>query len=371
MPPSTPSRRLPGRLARAGLPAAPVRRLLPGLCLCAALAAAALALGGVDALADHGLSALTLAILLGMLLGNTLYPRLAAAWGPGVEVSRQMLLRLGIVLYGLRLTTQDIAQLGWAGVAVDALVLASTFGLACWIGTRWFGLPRSSAMLIGAGSAICGAAAVLATAPVVRARPEQTAVAVATVVVFGTLSLLLYPWLFRLSEAWGLLAGGAQGFGRYAGSTIHEVAQVVAAARSIGPEAADTAVVAKMVRVMMLAPFLLLLSGWLAHDAARGAATRPGGAPARQQIAVPWFAMGFVAVVLLNSLQWLPAPLVRALSEIGTGLLAMAMAALGLSTRWVAIRQAGARPLLLACVLFAWLLAGGGLINHWAAVLLG
>lgn len=357
--------------ARGGLLPARLRRLLPGLCLCAALTAAALALGEVDALAGHGLSALTLAILLGMLLGNTLYPRRGAAFAPGVEISRQALLRLGIVLYGLRLTTQDVAQMGWSGVAVDALVLASTFGLACWIGTRWLGLPRSSAMLIGAGSAICGAAAVLATAPVVRARPEQTTVAVATVVVFGTVSLLLYPWLFRLSEAWGLLAGGAQGFGRYAGSTIHEVAQVVAAARSIGPEAADTAVVAKMVRVMMLAPFLLLLSAWLAREGARGTAARPGGAPARPRIAVPWFAFGFVAVVLLNSLQWLPAPLVRFASEMGTGLLAMAMAALGLSTRWAALRQAGAKPLLLALVLFLWLLVGGAFINHWAAALLG
>ena len=363
---SAPARSLvrPGRLGAA-------LRLLPGLCLSAALAAAAMALGRFDWLAAHGLSALTLAIVLGMLVGNTVYPHFAAASGPGVQVSKQQLLRLGIVLYGLRLTTQDMGQMGWTGVVVDALVLCSTFGLACWIGMRWLGLERETAMLIGAGSSICGAAAVLATEPVVKARAEQVTVAVATVVVFGTLSIFLYPVLFQLNQAWGVIPGGAKGFGQYAGSTIHEVAQVVAAARSIGPEAADAAVIAKMVRVMMLAPFLLLLSAWMARSGGARAATGAGGARSKRKITVPWFAFGFLAVVLLHSQQWLPAPFVHFVTEIDTGLLAMAMAALGLSTHFGAIRKAGAKPLLLALILFGWLLAGGALINHWVPVVLG
>ena len=346
------------------------RRLLPGLALSAALAGAGIALGRVDWLAAHGFSALTLAIVLGMLVGNTVYPRMDAASGPGVNLSKQNLLRLGIILYGLRLTVQDIGQVGLTGVVVDALVLGSTFLLACWIGTRWLGLDRESSMLIGAGSSICGAAAVMAAEPVVKARAEQVTVAVATVVVFGTLAIFLYPVLFRLNQQWQVIPGGAKGFGLFAGSTIHEVAQVVAAARSIGPEAADTAVIAKMVRVMMLAPVLLLLSGWLARDTARKAA--PGaGKSAKGKITVPWFAFGFLAVVLFNSLQWLPAEATAVLTAIDTGLLAMAMAALGLSTHFSAIRNAGAKPLWLALILFGWLLAGGALINHWVPVLLG
>ncbi len=317
------------------------------------------------------MSALTLAIVLGMLVGNTVYPRMAAVSGPGVSLSKQHLLRLGIILYGLRLTVQDIGHVGVAGVAVDALVLGSTFLLACWIGTRWLGLDRQSAMLIGAGSSICGAAAVMAAEPVVKARAEQVTVAVATVVVFGTVSIFLYPVLFELNQQWGLIGGGDRGFGLYAGSTIHEVAQVVAAARSISPEAADAAVIAKMVRVMMLAPFLLLLSGWLARDAARHPTPGANGKGAKGKITVPWFAFGFVAVVLFNSLQWLPAGVTAVVTDIDTGLLAMAMAALGLSTHFSAIRKAGVRPLLLASILFAWLLAGGALINRWVPVLLG
>ena len=346
------------------------RRLLPGLALSAALAGAGIALGRIDWLAAHGFSALTLAIVLGMLVGNTVYPRMAAASGPGVNLSKQHLLRLGIILYGLRLTVQDIGHVGLAGVAVDALVLGSTFLLACWIGTRWLGLDRQSAMLIGAGSSICGAAAVMAAEPVVKARAEQVTVAVATVVVFGTLAIFLYPVLFQLNQQWQVIPGGANGFGLFAGSTIHEVAQVVAAARSIGPEAADTAVIAKMVRVMMLAPFLLLLSGWLARDAKRSAGSQ-GGKSAKGKITIPWFAFGFIAVVLFNSLQWLPAQATAIATDIDTGLLAMAMAALGLSTHFSAIRKAGAKPLLLALILFGWLLVGGALINHWVPVLLG
>ena len=348
--------------------------LLPGLALSGALAATGIALGHIGWLQDHGFSALTLAIVLGMIVGNTVYPlvpRLAAASGAGVNVSKQNLLRLGVVLYGLRLTVQDIGHVGIAGVAIDALVLGSTFALACFIGTRWLGLDRKTAMLIGAGSSICGAAAVMAAEPVVKARAEQVTVAVATVVVFGTLAIFLYPALFELNQHWALIPGGANGFGIYAGSTIHEVAQVVAAARSVGPDAANSAVIAKMVRVMMLAPFLVMLSAWLARDDKRHAHTSAATGQAPGKLAVPWFAFGFVAVVLFNSLQWLPASVVAVTTEIDTALLAMAMAALGLSTHIGAIRKAGAKPLLLALIVFGWLIVGGALINRWVPALLG
>ena len=351
--------------------------MLPGLALSAALAAAAVALGSIGWLQDHGLSALTLAIVLGMLVGNTVYPRFANASGPGVNFSKQTLLRLGVVLYGLRLTVQDVGQVGLGGVAIDALVLGSTFALACWVGTRWLGMDRQTVMLIGAGSSICGAAAVMAAEPVVKGRAEQVTVAVATVVIFGTLAIFLYPVLFELNQQFHLIGGGARGFGVYIGSTLHEVAQVVAAARSVGTEAADTAVIAKMVRVMMLAPFLIMLSAWLARDEARlsaksgkGPAQLGSAPPQKTKLAIPGFAIGFVAVVLFNSLNLLPAKVLPVMADIDTALLAMAMAALGLSTHLSAIRKAGFKPILLALILFVWLVVGGGLINRWVPMLL-
>ncbi len=354
---STPSSTL---APSAGNPA----RWLPGLLLSGAVAAGALWLAWQPFFSRHGLSALTLAIVLGLLLGNTVYPRLAQACGPGVGLAKQQLLRTGIVLYGLRLTFQDVAGLGWGGVAVDALMLASTFGLACWLGQRVLGLDRRTVLLIGAGSSICGAAAVLATAPVTKGRAQDVAVAVATVVVFGTLGMFLYPALYHWNAAWGWVDMNVQQYGLYVGATVHEVAQVVAAGTAIGPEAAATAVIAKMTRVMMLAPFLLILSFFLTRARHATASGREDAGSGRA-ITIPWFALGFMAMAGVNSLGMLPEAIVRAGVRLDDLLLAVAMAALGLTTHVHAVRAAGLRALLLAAMLFAWLLGVGLLLSQY------
>ena len=356
------------RLARFGKQA---RQLVSGVLLTAAIAAAALQLAHIPSLASNGISALTLAIVLGMLIGNTLYPRLATHADAGVTFSKQRLLRLGIIAYGLRLTFQDIASVGITGIAIDAIVLSSTFGLALWAGTRLFGLDRTTAMLIGAGSSICGAAAVMATEPVVRGRADQVTVAVSTVVVFGTLAIFIYPALFHLVSRTTLVTVSPTAYGIFAGSTIHEVAQVVAAGRAISDSAANTAVITKMVRVMMLAPFLLILSTYLARDSSQSRrehecerdAAASDTVRAAPRLIVPWFALGFVAVAAFNSLARVPATVSTEVTSADTVILAMAMSALGLTTRWSAIRSAGIRPLALGALLFVWLMVGGAAVN--------
>ena len=353
-------------------------RLLPGLVLSAALAFIAIRLGTLGWLQAHGMSALTVAIVLGIVLGNTLYPYFAAKGGAGVTFSKQTLLRAGVILYGLRLTLHDIGQVGVTGVLIDALLLSSTFALAHFLGTRFFGLDRSTSMLIGAGNAICGAAAVMATEPLLRAKAEQVTVAISTVVVFGTVAIFVYPALYDLNLHWQLVPAGTRAFGIYAGSTIHEVAQVFAAGRSISPETANTAVITKMVRVMMLAPFLIGLSGWLARDTSKKASASPkpgtahgfGAAPVSvasqepaRKLTIPWFAFAFVGVVLVNSLALLPHAVVSSAIDVDTFLLAMAMGSLGLTTHLSAIRRAGMKPLLLGALLFVWLIVGGACIN--------
>lgn len=336
---------------------ASLRSLLPGLALAGAIAAAATALAALPWFAGHGLGALTLAIVLGIAVGHAPAARRAAT-APGIEFAKQRLLRLGIVLYGLRLGLADLGALGASGLAVDLLMVGTTFVLAYTLGRRVFGLDHRTTVLIGAGSSICGAAAVMACAPVVRGRADEVAVAVSTVVVFGTLAMFAYPL------AYPLLGLEAPRFGLYVGSTVHEVAQVVAAARPLGESAADAAVVAKLARVMLLAPFLLLLSAW---DARRGG--DEAGGPRR--ITVPWFALGFVAVVLLHPLLALPPAAVDALLAIDGALLAAAMAALGLTTHVSALRRAGARPLALAALLLVWLAVGGLAINLAVPALAG
>lgn len=314
--------------------------LAPGLLLAGAIAAAATWGARQPLLAGSGLSALTLAICIGLVIGNTVYPRLAPSCHAGVGLAKQRLLRAGIVLYGLRLTFQDIGHVGMAGVVVDALVLGSTFLLAQWLGRRVFGLDARTTVLIGAGSSICGAAAVLATEPVIKGRAEDVAVAVATVVVFGTVGTFLYPALFHWNAAHGWLDMSPAQYGLYVGSTVHEVAQVVAAGEAIAPEAADVAVISKMVRVMMLAPFLLLLSMAVARG--NRSSQMSDGQPRR--ITIPWFALGFVAMAGVNSLGVLPAAVVQVGVQLDNALLAVAMAALGLTTHVRAVRAAGTKP---------------------------
>ncbi len=158
-----------------------------------------------------------------------------------------------------------MGYVGLAGVLIDALVLITTFSLAVMLGIRVFKLERGTAMLIGIGSSICGAAAIMAAEPVLKARAQQVTVAVATVVVSGTLAIFIYPLLHGLNLHWQWLNTTDFAYGMFVGSTIHEVAQVVAAGAAISPTAADTAVIAKMVRVMMLAPFLIALAVYLAY----------------------------------------------------------------------------------------------------------
>ncbi|MGH8263640.1 MAG: YeiH family protein [Steroidobacteraceae bacterium] len=333
-----------------------------GLALTGMLAAGSIEFGRVALLGEHGISSLTIAIVFGIAAGNTLVP-LAVANGSGVTFSKQWLLRLGIVLYGLRLTFRDIATVGVPGIAIDTAVLTSTFALSWFAGTRMLGLDRKTAMLIGAGSAICGAAAVMAAAPVVRGRTEQVAIAVSTVVLFGTLSMFLYPVLYAVAGQHSPLILSPMVYGVFAGSTIHEVAQVVVAGHAASDVAANAAVITKMVRVMMLAPFLVILSACLptaGRDDGDGMRWQNEGP---RRIVIPWFALAFLAVIGLNSLFPLPQPIARHAVVFDEFILGMAMAGLGLTTRLDALVRTGVRPLVLAALLFTWLIGGGMIIN--------
>ncbi|PPC95769.1 MAG: YeiH family putative sulfate export transporter [Methylotenera sp.] len=339
-----------------------IKNYLPGIVLSLGIAIVSLILANITWLQSHAIGTLTIAIILGIFLGNTLYPSIATQCAKGVLFSKQRLLQLGIIFYGFRLTFADIAHVGVHGALIDALVLTSTFALAWVVGRKVFKLDTNTAILIGAGSSICGAAAVMATEPVVKGRAEQVSVAVSTVLVFGTISMLLYPALFQWNLSWHLFPTSAEAFGIFTGSTVHEVAQVVAAAKPLGDIATNTAVIAKMVRVMMLAPFLILLSMYLARTKSSQKFMEADTFIA--PITIPWFAVIFIAVAGLNSLAILPSHLVLAAVNIDTLFLAMAMASLGLCTHLSAIKQAGFKPMLLGGILFSWLIIGGALINR-------
>ena len=307
-----------------------------------------------------GLSSLTLAILLGIILGNTLYPNFSEQLSDGVNFAKGQILRLAIIFYGFKLTLTQVASVGMPAVMTDALVLTSTFLLTYWLGTKWLKVDKQTTLLIGSGASICGAAAVIAAEPVVKAEAHKVTIAVATVVVFGTIAMLLYPFLYQLGWLQPWL--NAQQYGIYTGSTIHEVAQVVVAGNAVSTEVGNTAVVTKMIRVMMLAPFLLILSFALTKTSSDNG-EKPSFINRVQQVKVPWFAFIFILVVVLHT--WIPmtASFEQSMVMLDDVLLTMAMFALGLTTHMSAIKQAGVKPLILGAIMFTWLIIGGGLIN--------
>lgn len=326
-----------------------LRRIAPGLVLACLLGIAALLLTRIPLLAEWQISALTLAIVLGMVLGNTLGQHLPPALSPGMVLAQKQLLRLGVILYGLRISFQDIAAVGLEGLILDVFIISSVLLLGTWLGRRVLGLDRDTALLTASGSAVCGAAAVLAVERVLHAEPGKVAVAVATVVLFGTLDIFLYPQLFPY------LGLDTNSFGLFTGATVHEVAQVVAVGSAISPATADTAVIVKLTRVMLLMPLLFFLS-WRLSRHPQGEAS---------PMVVPWFAVAFVGVAALNSLISLPDNIKSGLLNFDTFLLATAMAALGVETRWTRLRSLGLKPLLLALLLFFWLVGAGLLVTHW------
>ena len=334
--------------------------MLHGVLLIALFSCAAFYIGSAQVVRDLSLSPMIIGIVLGMLYANSLRNNLPETWVPGIQFCSKRILRVGIILYGFRLTFQDILNVGAAGIIIDAIVVVTTILGGVLIG-RLMKMDRDIALLTSIGSGICGAAAVLGAESTIQTKPYKTAVAVATVVIFGTLSMFLYPIAYRS----GILEMTPQEVGIYAGATLHEVAHAVGAGNARGPDVANVAIIVKMIRVMLLVPVLLVLGWWVARRAARSA---EGGA-AKGKVAIPWFAVGFLAVIGFNSFDLLPMPVVDAINYIDTFLLTMAMAALGAETSIDKFKKAGAKPFILAFWLYLWLIGGGYLLSKYLAPL--
>jgi uncharacterized integral membrane protein (TIGR00698 family) len=340
---------------------------IPGILFATIVALVAMEMSSrYPALSKNGLSVLTLAILVGIAIGNMpIYRFLISSCGAGINFSKQKVLRLGIVLYGFRLTFQDIGAVGINGIVVDSIILFTTFILAAYIGVRYFKLDRDTSFLIGAGSSICGAAAILATEPILKASNERVTVAISTIVIFGTVAIFLYPVLYSFFIFNYAEYITPSKFGIYIGSTVHEVAQVVATANAIGDEVTNTAVIAKMVRVMMLAPFLIALSAYISIFASsRHSDASTTESKEKSFIKFfPVFAIFFLIAIGVNSTGIISPSMRNIITTFDNFILALAMGALGLTTHLSAIAKAGIKPLQLAAILFVWLLVGGGLIN--------
>ena len=347
-----------------------------GILLIALFSFAAFYIAEIPFVKSLSFSPLIVGIILGMLYANSLRNKLPETWVPGIKFCTKQILRAGIVLYGFRLTLTQVAAVGLPAVVIDTIIVAGTIFLGVWLG-KLLKMDKDTSLMTATGSAICGAAAVLGAEPVVKCEGHKTAIAVSTVVIFGTISMFLYPILYRA----GMLdALGDTGVAIYTGSTLHEVAHVAGAGNAMDPTdtlgIAGTATITKMIRVMMLAPVLVIMSFALAG---RKKAATEGGTTQKSKITIPWFAFGFIGIICLNSLLQYPfgvdsvkeIPLNGAIEYIDTFMLTMAMTALGTDTSMEKFKQAGAKPFLLAGLLYIWLLGGGYLLTKWLVPMIG
>ena len=341
---------------------------LHGILLIALFSFAAFYIAEVPVVKRLSFSPLIVGIVLGMLYANSLRNKLPETWVPGIKLCTKQVLRWGIILYGFRLTLAQVAAVGIPAVVVDLIVVTVTILGGVLLG-RLLKIDRDTALMTSTGSAICGAAAVLGAEPVVKCEGYKTAIAVSTVVIFGTLSMFLYPVMYRMGMLGGLTDTGVA---IYTGSTLHEVAHVAGAGNAMDPTdalgIAGTATITKMIRVMLLAPVLVVMGFVLA-----GRRKSAGGKKEKNKIAVPWFAFGFIGVICLNSLlQYLfgvesvrEIPLNGVIEYADTFMLTMAMTALGTETNLAKFKQAGAKPFVLAGLLYVWLLVGGYYVTKY------
>ncbi|MEA2111772.1 MAG: YeiH family protein [Campylobacterota bacterium] len=327
-----------------------------GIIFVAIFAAAATMVANIGAVSALGISPLVVGIVIGIFYANTLHNQIPLAWETGIVFSGKKILRFAIVFYGFRITFQQIAEVGMDGFLVSLIMLSTTFILGTYLGQKIFKMDRDTSMLTASGASVCGAAAVLATEPVLKSEEHKTAVAVSMVVLFGTIAMFLYPALYSA----GVFDMTNREFGIFVGGTIHEVAQVVAVGGAYGQEASDAAVIVKMTRVIMIAPMLILLGIYLSYSAKKSG-TEGGGV----KLVIPWFAVYFVGMAGFNSLHIVPENIVAVINEIDTFLLTMAMTALGMGTRFAKFKGLGMAPLYTSGAMFAWLVIGGYFITKW------
>jgi uncharacterized integral membrane protein (TIGR00698 family) len=311
--------------------------LLPGLALVALLTVASFLLSKVPALAVPG--PLVVALVVGVAWRAV--AGLPGSQAPGASFSARTLLRLGIVLLGVRLDFALLAQVGPAALVGSLLVVAlGILGIER-LG-RLAGLPPGLRLGIAVGTGICGASAILAAVPATRMKEDEAGVSVGVISLLGTLGVLGFALASSLLEPSDRL------YGLLVGLTLQEVGQVLAAGYVIGNEAGDLATIVKLTRVALLAPALLVMS-LLVGDAARnGRSDHP-----RPRPAVPRFLLGFLAVGALNSLGWVPSSAADLLQAGSLLLTTAAMVGLGLGLDLTVLRRAGIRALLVGAAGFA------------------
>ena len=302
------------------------RQLFPGVLACAVVAAAATFLSQ-----HYGAPVMLFALLLGLAM-NFLSAQGPCA--PGIEFTARQVLRIGIALLGLRITTTEVVALGWHPIALVALSVALTIADSM-LAARALGFQPLFGLLTGGATAICGASAALALSAALPGHPQKERATLFTVIgvsALSTTAMIAYPMLAR----W--LGLDARAAGIFLGGTIHDVAQVVGAGYSLSHETGDIATLVKLMRVAMLLPVIVL--------AATLARARVSDGSARPPL-LPGFAVAFALLVALNSTGWIGQPAQAVAGDVSRWCLVASIAGIGMKTQLREVADVGLKPILL------------------------
>lgn len=321
---------LPSRLLERG------RDIWPGLLLCLAIAAVATVLGRIVPLVGSAIPAVILGVVI------TAIRKPGRRLTPGIGYSGKFVLQCAVVLLGSQLSLASIVTVGAESLPVMLSSLVVCL-LAAWILGRWMGIERDMRTLIGVGTGICGASAIAAVAPVVKAKGHDVSYAISTVFLFNIVAVVVFPFV---GHALGM---SPHAFGLFAGTAVNDTSSVVAAAGVFSSVALGFAVVVKLVRTLMIIPISVTLA---VVEGRRGAAGERL-TPLRLFRMIPWFLFGFVAMALIGSTGLITDAAAATLSTVSVFLVATALAGIGLSTDLRAIRTAGLKPLALGGILSA------------------
>lgn len=319
---------LPTRLGTRGI------EVLPGALLCAAVAVVATLIGSVVPLVGSAIPAVVIGVVIALIKKPN------ARLTPGIGYAGKFVLQCAVVLLGAQLSLASIVSVGLESLPVMLSSLTVCL-LGAWVIGRALGVDRDLRVLLGVGTGICGASAIAAISPVIRAKSADIAYAISTVFLFNILAVLLFP---AVGHALGM---SPHSFGLFAGTAVNDTSSVVAAASVFSASALGFAVVVKLVRTLMIIPIsfgLAVMEGRRSGEAERLT-------PARVIRLVPWFLIGFLVVATLTSLGAVPAPAADALTQVSVFLVATALAGIGMSTDLRAIRKAGLKPLALGGIL--------------------
>ncbi|WP_202081142.1 YeiH family protein [Caldalkalibacillus salinus] len=258
----------------------------------------------------------------------------------GVQFSTKYLLRAGIILMGLRLNLEQIYAAGMTVLAVDLIVIVFTLVIMLYLGHK-LAIDAHSSALIAVGTAVCGAAAIVAVAPLIGAKKAQTAIAVSYIAVLGTIGTMIYTFIYPF------LGVTPDTYGLFVGATLHELAHVIAAAAPAGEVSSETAILVKLGRVALLIPVALFLAYWFER---KEGAQHPHHRQDNQtlmhrfkNLPIPWFVIGFLLLSMINTLGVVPIGLTHFLIALSVLFLSMAMAGLGLSIHVREFKQIGLR----------------------------